>query len=161
MQRQPTRGRREVHTRSGTAAPPPTWTSVTGWPTSWTWSSISSSLTTSRSWGLTLEASRVSSSQDESSLLPTVPFRGVMTSETCGDYRSSSILLLLLRFVYARLANSVSLVCEPAVVQNVNITFVGKSGFPRLLSVVASERNYFRIKIPICFYVNFIYSNNW
>merc|ERR1712090_15450 len=31
--------------------------------------------------GLSLEASRVSSSQDESSLLPTVPFRGVMTSE--------------------------------------------------------------------------------
>ena len=91
MPGQPTRGRREVYTRSGTAAPPPTWTSVTGWPTSWTWRTTSSSLTTSRSWGLSLEASRVSSSQDESSLLPTVPFRGVMTSETCGDYRSSSI----------------------------------------------------------------------
>ena len=37
----------------------------------------------------------------------------------------------------------------------------GEERNPASSFLVASERNYFRIKIPICFYINFIYSNNW
>ena len=76
MSGQPTRWQRKVYTCPGTAAPPPTWTSATGWPTSWTWRSTFTSLTTTKKQGSSWKPAACLIIQGWlSSSLPSVPPR--------------------------------------------------------------------------------------